>query len=121
MALKISDLGVQLFPGGGVQMLISIETHITCDLPGGPDQLPPPPPLDPHMELTLCYKRCGPRPDCTYSISLDLIFKPFEKFSQIFFRFSYLSATLYNFSRGQFQMNKIYNGIFYQMHRKSEL
>ena len=21
--------------GGGVQMLISIETHITCDLPGG--------------------------------------------------------------------------------------
>ena len=29
--------GVQLFPGGGggVQMLISIETHITCDFPGG--------------------------------------------------------------------------------------
>ena len=26
---------VQLFPGGGVQMLISIETHITCDFPGG--------------------------------------------------------------------------------------
>ena len=23
--------GVQLFPGGGVQMLISRETHITCD------------------------------------------------------------------------------------------
>ena len=29
--------GVQHFPevGGGVQMLISIETHITCDFPGG--------------------------------------------------------------------------------------
>ena len=27
--------GVQLFPGGGVQMLISIETHITCDFQGG--------------------------------------------------------------------------------------
>ena len=26
---------VQLFPGGGVQMLISIETHITCSFPGG--------------------------------------------------------------------------------------
>ena len=38
--------GVQLFPlggGGGVQMLISIETHIrTCYFPGGcPDPLPP--------------------------------------------------------------------------------
>ena len=29
--------GVQLVPGGGAQMLISIETHITitCDFPGG--------------------------------------------------------------------------------------
>ena len=28
--------GIQLFPGGGgVQMLISIEAHITCDFPGG--------------------------------------------------------------------------------------
>ena len=28
--------GVQLFPGGGVQMLISIKTHIrTCYFPGG--------------------------------------------------------------------------------------
>ena len=35
--------GVQLFPGGGVQMLISIETHIrTCYFPGGcPDPLSP--------------------------------------------------------------------------------
>ena len=43
--------GVQLFPlggGGGVQMLISIETHIrTCYFPGG---VPTPyPPLDSHM------------------------------------------------------------------------
>ena len=40
--------GVQLFPGGGggVQMLISIETHIrTCYFPGGVSG----PPLDPHM------------------------------------------------------------------------
>ena len=35
------------FVGEGVQMLISIETHITCDSPGGPDPLSPP--LDPHM------------------------------------------------------------------------
>ena len=35
--------GVQLFPGGGGQMLISIETHIhTC-------VRTPYPPLDPHM------------------------------------------------------------------------
>ena len=27
--------GVQLFSRGGVQMLISIETHVTCDFPGG--------------------------------------------------------------------------------------
>ena len=39
--------GVQLFRGGGVQMLISIETHITCDFSGGSG--PPIPPLDPQM------------------------------------------------------------------------
>ena len=35
--------GVQLCPGGGVQMLISIQTHIrTCYFPGGcPDPLSP--------------------------------------------------------------------------------
>ena len=34
--------GVQLFPGGGVQILISIETHITCAFPGaGLDPLSP--------------------------------------------------------------------------------
>ena len=27
--------------GGGVQMLISIEPHITCDFLGGPDPYPP--------------------------------------------------------------------------------
>ena len=43
--------GVQLFPGGGgVQMLISIETHIrTCYFPGGGGVRTPYPPLDPHM------------------------------------------------------------------------
>ena len=40
--------GVLLFPGGeGVQMLISIETHITCDFSGGSG--PPISPLDQHM------------------------------------------------------------------------
>ena len=36
--------GVQHFPGGGggVQMLISIQTHATCDSPGG--SRPPIPP-----------------------------------------------------------------------------
>ena len=39
---------VQFFLGGGVQMLISIETHIrTCYFPGGVRT--PYPPLDPHM------------------------------------------------------------------------
>ena len=41
---------VQLFPGGGgggVQMLISIETHVTCHFPG--EVRTPIPPLDPHM------------------------------------------------------------------------
>ena len=44
---------VQLFPGwgGGVKMLISIETHITCDFPGGVRT--PILPLDPHMQLEM--------------------------------------------------------------------
>ena len=37
--------GVQLF-SRGVQLLIPIETHITCDFPGGSG---PPVPLDPHL------------------------------------------------------------------------
>ena len=45
--------GVQLFPGGGVQMLISIETHIcTCYFPGGGVRTPYPP-LDPHMGIVI--------------------------------------------------------------------
>ena len=41
--------GVPLFPGGGVQMLIIIETHIrTCYFPGGGVRTPYPP-LDLHM------------------------------------------------------------------------
>ena len=35
--------------GGGSNCLFPIETHITCDFPGGSDPLPPPPPLDPHL------------------------------------------------------------------------
>ena len=42
--------GVQLFPGGS-NSLFPIETHITCDFPGGggPDRLSPP--LDPHLAI----------------------------------------------------------------------
>ena len=42
--------GVQLFQGGGGERsnyLFPIETHITCDFPGGSG--PPVPPLDPHL------------------------------------------------------------------------
>ena len=39
--------GSNFFQGGGVQMLISIKTHITCDFPMGSG--PPVPPLDPRM------------------------------------------------------------------------
>ena len=43
--------GVHYFPGGGVQMLISLETHIcTCYFPGrGGGVRTPYPPLDPHI------------------------------------------------------------------------
>ena len=38
------------FQGGGVQMLISLETHVrTCYFPGGGGIRTPYPPLDPHM------------------------------------------------------------------------
>ena len=52
--------GVQHFPGGptfsgrGVQMLIAIKTHMTCDFPGGFGL--PIPPLDPHMTKMHCYQ-----------------------------------------------------------------
>ena len=42
--------GVQLFPGGGgggSNCLFPIETHMTCDFPGGSGPLSPP--LDPHL------------------------------------------------------------------------
>ena len=35
---------VQLVPGGGSNCLFPIETHITCDFPGGSGPLPPTPP-----------------------------------------------------------------------------
>ena len=48
------DRGGPTFLGGGgggsrVQVLISIETHITCDFPGGGGPDPLSAPLDPHM------------------------------------------------------------------------
>ena len=36
--------------GGGSNCLFPIETHITCDFPGGSG--PPVPPLDPHLHTT---------------------------------------------------------------------
>ena len=43
--------GGQLFPWrGGVQWVISIETHKTCDFPGGGGG-PHIPPMDPHMRF----------------------------------------------------------------------
>ena len=36
--------GGQLFPGGGSNRLFPIETHITCDFPGGGGSGPPVPP-----------------------------------------------------------------------------
>ena len=48
--------GVQLSPGGS-NCLFPIETHITCDFPGGgPDPLSPP--LDPHLELSIVIIPC---------------------------------------------------------------
>ena len=42
--------GVKLFLGGGVQMLVSLETRIrTCYFPVGGGVRTPYPPLDPHM------------------------------------------------------------------------
>ena len=42
--------GCQTFSRGGVQMLISLETHVrTCYYPGGGGVRIPYPPLDPHM------------------------------------------------------------------------
>ena len=42
--------GCQTFFHGGVQMLISLETHVrTCYFPGGGGVRTPYPPLDPHM------------------------------------------------------------------------
>ena len=43
--------GSSFFQGWGVQMLISIETHITCDFPGGVGGLDPT--LDQHMQLEI--------------------------------------------------------------------
>ena len=38
--------------GGGVNCLFPIETHITCDFPGGGGGSGPPvPPLDPHLHM----------------------------------------------------------------------
>ena len=48
--------GVQLFPGGGSNCLFPIETHITCDFPGGASRPPVPPSgsaLDVHVKALI--------------------------------------------------------------------
>ena len=55
--------GSLIFPRGGVQMLISIETHITitCGFPGGRGGSGPPiPPLDPHMDSVAFWHEWAP-------------------------------------------------------------
>ena len=52
--------GVQLFPGGGSNSWFPIETHITCDFPGGgggPDPLSPP--LDLHLRSQQFFSNAG--------------------------------------------------------------
>ena len=51
--------GIQLFPGGGVQVLISIKTHITCVILQGRGSKTPIPPLDPHMIACKCKLPCN--------------------------------------------------------------
>ena len=46
--------GSNFSEGGGVQLLISMETHITCDFPG---RVWTPFPLDPHMVLIHVHPR----------------------------------------------------------------
>ena len=63
--------GVQLFPGGS-NCLYPIETHITCDFPGGSG--PPAPSLDPHL---------------LYRPARDSFF-PFSRRWVVFFSFIYI-------------------------------
>ena len=78
--------GVQYFPGGqtfsrggggGVQMLISIDTHITCDFPGGGGSAPYPSSGSSHVKLlniafllALCFSICY---TCWYDVSLSAV------------------------------------------------
>ena len=48
--------GGPIFSSGGVQMLISIETHITCDIPGGVVGLDPLPPSGSAHDKLSVYK-----------------------------------------------------------------
>ena len=61
--------GSNIFQGGGSNCLFSIETHITCDFPGGvwtPSPLPPPPPPPPGSAIGLFLGKYG------YWFSLNL-------------------------------------------------
>ena len=62
--------GSNFFEGGGSNCLFPIETHITCDFPGGGGSGPPVPPLDPHLQFSmpahyLCVQNADNTSDCT--------------------------------------------------------
>ena len=71
--------GVQHFPGGGggSNSLFPIETHITCDFPGGSG--PPVPPLDPHLASKLFLETldmvdtCYLKPSKLFLETLDMV------------------------------------------------
>ena len=46
--------------GGGVQLPISIETHLTFDFSGGGGSGPSIPPLDPHMFMQMVFSKVHP-------------------------------------------------------------
>ena len=46
--------GSNFFQGGGpIALIFPMETHVTCDFPGGGGSGPPISPLDPHLTVQL--------------------------------------------------------------------
>ena len=64
--------GVQLFPGGGgSNCLFPIETHITCDFPGGGGVRTICPPLDPHLCFHFKVEQSNMKVTCKNPWSVD--------------------------------------------------
>ena len=66
-------------------MRISIETHMSCDFPGGGGSEPPIPPLDPHMQIRRLSARIVMRALHCY---IDFLY--FEKECK-FFKYFYIN------------------------------